>query len=176
MIMSDSARPLLLLDVDGPINPFDGRKTLPQHFRKHRASPGGVTYDVYLDHSMGARLLAFAAEHDVELAWATTWEHEANEWIAPRIGLPALPVVEFNFSGLSWKFGGVCAFAKGRPLAWLDDDFHDFQPQREKYFDNARKDIPSLLHHVDPCVGITDADLHEVGAWFDNLRKERPLT
>lgn len=168
--MSDDVRPLLLLDVDGPINPFDGRKKLPAHFRKHRASPDGVTYDVYLDHGMGARLLAFAEKHDVELAWATTWEHHANEWIGPHIGLPPLRVVEFNFSGYSWKFGGVCAFAKGRPLAWLDDDFHEFVPQREKYFDNARKDIPSLLHHVDPCIGITDTDLDVVGQWFENLK------
>lgn len=170
--MTDDTRPLLLLDVDGPLNPYDGRKSLPEGFVKHRASPygeGRTSYDVYLNPAMGPKLLEFAAAHNVELAWATTWEHAANEWIGPHIGLPELPVVEFGFNGHSWKFGGVCAFAKGRPLAWLDDDFHEFQDLRVKYFDNARKGIPSLLHHVDPSIGITDADLAEVGQWFESL-------
>lgn len=173
--MSTDTRPLLLLDVDGPLNPFDGRKSLPEGFVKHRAAPRGegrVSYDVYLNPAMGPILLEFAATHDVELAWATTWEHAANEWIGPHIGLPKLPVVEFRFTGHSWKFGGVCAFAKGRPLAWFDDDFDYFRREREKYFDNARKGLPSLLYQVDPCVGITDEDLANVGRWFDDLRKE----
>jgi len=31
-----------------------------------------------------------------DLIWATTWEHDANKHIAPRLGLPPLPVVEFS--------------------------------------------------------------------------------
>jgi hypothetical protein len=35
----------------------------------------------------------------------TTWEHESNEFIGPRIGLPELPVIEFGLDGTRWKFG-----------------------------------------------------------------------
>lgn len=173
--MTENTAPLLLLDVDGPLNAFDGRKTLPERFRKYRVRPDDVTYNVYLDPGIGERLLAFARDHGAELVWATTWEHHANDWISPRIGLPELPVITFSVTryarkGYSWKFADVAAYAAGRTLAWLDDDFEYHEPLRAQYFDSARGDAPSLLHHVDPCVGITDEDLAAVGAWFTALK------
>ncbi|GAA3438125.1 hypothetical protein [Kutzneria kofuensis] len=92
-------RPLLFLDVDGTLIPF-----------------GGVTYSSYhtdspdplltrLDPAHGARLCALSCE----LVWATTWLSDANDLIAPLLGLPPLPVVDRPDTddeeppGLHWK-------------------------------------------------------------------------
>jgi hypothetical protein len=97
-------RPLLFLDVDGPLLPFgDG----PQR------EPSGTATDSHLkrlDPRVGPRLAALQCE----LVRATTWEEEANTDIAPRLGLPPLPVVtwpetsdaherEDQWFGLRWK-------------------------------------------------------------------------
>ena len=44
-----------------------------------------------------------------ELVWASTWMAEANEVLAPRLGLPVLPVVDWPDTdeepqhGVHWK-------------------------------------------------------------------------
>src|SRR5437762_12531290 len=108
-------RPLLFLDVDGPLLPFgDG----PQRELSDDASTGHLAR---LDPQVGHRLAALPCE----LVWATTWEEEANTEIAPRIGLPRLPVVtwpessdeherENQWFGLHWKTRTVVAWAHGR--------------------------------------------------------------
>ncbi|WP_248965696.1 hypothetical protein [Sphaerisporangium perillae] len=81
---------------------------------------------------VGRRLAALPCE----LVWATTWEDEANAEIAPRIGLPQLPVVNWPESsdederqdqwfGLHWKTRTLVTWAAGRPFAWVDDEITD---------------------------------------------------
>jgi hypothetical protein len=71
-----------------------------------------------------------------DLVWATTWEDQANAEIAPRIGLPRLPVVnwpepsdederEDQWFGLCWKTRTLVAWANQRPFAWVDDEITD---------------------------------------------------
>lgn len=48
--------------------------------------------DVALNPAHGPMLLRFAAEHGVELVWATTWTDDANTMIGPLLELPELPV------------------------------------------------------------------------------------
>src|SRR5690606_41282074 len=45
----------------------------------------------WLNPRHGAALLALPYRP----VWATTWEHDANEVLAPLLGLPELPVVEW---------------------------------------------------------------------------------
>ena len=58
-----------------------------------------------LDPSDGRRLLSLPGE----LVWASTWMAEANEVLAPRLGLPVLPVVDWPDTdeepqhGVHWK-------------------------------------------------------------------------
>lgn len=97
-------RPLLLLDVDGPLLPFgDGLRSEP-------VGPASDSHLARLDPQVGPRLVALSCD----LVWATTWEDEANAEIAPRLGLPQLPVVywpdpsaaqehEDQWFGLHWK-------------------------------------------------------------------------
>jgi hypothetical protein len=85
-----------------------------------------------LTFGVGHRLAALSCE----LVWATTWEDEANAEIAPRIGLPRLPVVswpestlqherEDQWFGLCWKTRTLVNWAGGRPFAWVDDEITD---------------------------------------------------
>lgn len=53
---------------------------------------------------------------------ASTWREEANEAVAPRIGLPRLPVVEWPDAcadggpqGLHWKTPHLVEWADHRP-------------------------------------------------------------
>lgn len=88
-------KPLLLLDVDGVLNPM-GRPA--PDFRRYRCTIGDDVYTVHLNPRHGRRLLELALVTGSELVWATTWEHHANDWIAPRIGLPSLPVITLGSS------------------------------------------------------------------------------
>ena len=162
-------KPLLLIDVDGPLNPFAAKPTRrPEGYTTHRLAPKGCNprkpYRVWLNPGHGRMLLDFAETAGVELVWCTTWEHDANKMIGPVIGLPVLPVIELGFPATRWKFGAVAEYAAGLPLAWLDDDFDEHRTAR-RWFDAQRADMPTLLHHVDARIGLTDADLDAVAAW-----------
>src|SRR5690606_11504804 len=81
-------RPLLFLDVDGPL--------IPYAVGEGRPSPGYAPLRLggarrWLNPRHGAALLALPYRP----VWATTWEHDANEVLAPLLGLPELPVVEW---------------------------------------------------------------------------------
>lgn len=164
----DKTRPLLLLDVDGPLNPFAASNSKRgKEFRRHTMRPKGWEdrpLKVWLNPDHGSLLTAFAAVNGMELAWATTWEHDANVWIGPHIGLPELPVIEWGYRATHWKFNGVLDFAEGRPLAWFDDDFRA-HPKERAWFEARRGDTPTLLHGVDPKIGITAGDLTTVQLW-----------
>lgn len=154
-------RPLLLLDVDGPLNPYRGTERRTAGYTKFKLNG----FEVWLNADHGPMLSGFAEEHGVELVWATTWEHDANDMIGCRIGLPKLPVIEWGFKAHHWKFDAVLAYAAGRSLAWLDDDFARFRPER-RWFDEQRGDAHTLLHHVNPAVGLRRDDLDAVAAWL----------
>lgn len=107
-------RPLLYLDVDGPLIPFGGREY---------AAPANDSVAnpllARVDPALGPRLLALGCD----LVWATTWMDEANECVAPLLGLPPLPVMAWPDSpwedhdartGLHWKTRSIVAHASAR--------------------------------------------------------------
>jgi hypothetical protein len=91
-------RPLLFLDVDGPLNPVRSQAVPPPgriRDTSHEPPDGprrAVDHAVrqkpmrvWLNPTHGSHLTALP----FDLVWATTWAAEANEWIAPHIGLPS---------------------------------------------------------------------------------------
>lgn len=164
-------RPLLFLDVDGPLNPYAakphkrpvGYTTLrvPLDDRSHDAHRPPLArrrhLRVWLDPRHGAELLRL----DYDLCWATTWMADANRWIAPVIGLPELPFVDFGDAllqdrpdGVHWKTAHLVEYAHGRPFAWVDDE----QGDRDRAYVAAHHRAPGLLHHVNPRIGLRDDD------------------
>jgi hypothetical protein len=141
------SRGLLLLDVDGPLNPYAAKRTRrPPGYETFRYTADGDWLTgriaqrrkgirVWLNPGHGARLRALAAEADLELVWSTTWQHQANALVASAIGLDSLPVIEFPETDHAsvggwrrddgWKWPSVAEYADGRPLAWLDDEHDD---------------------------------------------------
>ncbi len=176
------SKPLVLVDVDGVLHPYEAKPhRRPAGYLTHRLRPAGFEHArkplrVWLHPGHGPMLCRFAVEHDTELVWATTWEHDANRMIGPRIGLPELPVIEFGeHPGTldGWKYPAVLAYAAGRPVVWFDDDFTAVGRERIRAadaFTAARAGTPTLLHHVDPKVGLTETDLDTAAGWLRGLR------
>ncbi|WP_328925112.1 hypothetical protein OG429_10985 [Streptomyces sp. NBC_00190] len=176
-----TGRPLLLLDVDGPLNPFRSPLAGLRGYRSHRMRP-----DVWLGYrdpesrsarrgalvrlhpSHGARLLALP----FELTWATAWTHQANTMIAPHIGLPGdLPVIEWpelfarDPEGLSWKTRALVDWAAGRPFAWVDDMIN----ARDRAWVRAHHPAPALLLRIHPRRGLRDRDFAALTRWAAQL-------
>ena len=166
-------KPLLLLDIDGPLNPWAAKRDAkPPGYREHswrlsrwsRRKP----LVMWLNPDHGRQLTDLATRAGLQLAWATTWEHQANTMVGPALGLPPLTVVEFGPPQPHWKFRAVSRFARDRPLAWLDDDF-DLYPKHRDDFLTRRQGTPTELVLVDPHTGITTDHLDAVERWTTNL-------
>ncbi|WP_190194266.1 HAD domain-containing protein [Streptomyces minutiscleroticus] len=164
---SATGRPLLFLDVDGPLIPFGSPSGHPQTAAAVSSpSPGqGNPLLERLDPELGSRLLALGCR----LVWATTWMEEANEVVSPRIGLPRLPVVEwpapYTDEGprdLHWKTRLLVEWADGRPFIWVDDEISAM----DRLWVDAGHPGPSLLHRVDPTKGLVEADFSALTDWI----------
>lgn len=157
---------LLLLDVDGVLNPW--YKPGP-HWQVHQAVSGSGSYRVVLNPDHGAMLLQFAAETGAELVWATTWEHHANREIGPRIGLPELPVIEVDAGpdvpGVHPKTPPVAEYVKGRPFVWFDDDLERSDSEYLKAHEGVGE---FLIVHIGPRKGLTEKHLEMAAAWLAN--------
>ncbi|TCP53498.1 hypothetical protein EV191_10465 [Tamaricihabitans halophyticus] len=159
----DRQRPLLFLDVDGTLLPFGDDPS---------GAGLGARTGSYLDRftpQVGHGLAALPCD----LIWATTWEQEANVELAPRLGLPSLPVVhwpeptaererEDQWFGLHWKTRPLAEWAAGRRFAWVDDEITD--ADREWVSTHCRDH--ALLHRVEPSRGLTVEDIAVLDLWL----------
>ncbi len=176
------SKPLLFLDVDGPLNPYDAKpERRPEGYGTHRlvrhwrlgkfdgprwGAPGERGMRVWLNPAHGPMLLKISDA--VDLVWATAWGHLANEFVSPMIGLPTdLPTVLFE-PGVTtpnkiWKRDTVEAYADGREFAWFDDEFEP----GDLAWGAARSaaGVATLLYPIDPKVGIVQGDVDAVAAW-----------
>ncbi len=178
-------RPVLLVDVDGPLNPYAAKPhRRPEGYETHRlltprweaaerrrltaaGLPGRPVKPlrVWLDPGHGPALAALP----FDLVWATTWQEEANAFIAPVLGLPALPFIRWLSprpepepgSGVFWKTPEIVAWAKGRAFAWIDDEITD----ADRAWVAEHHAGPALLHRVDARRGLTPDDFGVLERW-----------
>ncbi len=100
--------------------------------------------------------------------------HEANAWIAPRIGLPDLPdlpcvpfpdVRAVRPDGICFKTWDIVTWAAGRPFAWVDDDI----TEADRAYVAARHPGPALLHRIHPARGLRGEDFELPAGWAADL-------
>ncbi|MCX4825247.1 HAD domain-containing protein [Streptomyces sp. NBC_01142] len=167
-------RPLLFLDVDGPLIPFGAApQQYPDGYPTYQTGPEPRGADsnpllARINPELGPRLAALACD----LVWATTWMGDANECIAPRIGLPELAVAiwpepsdrdeQDERDGLHWKTRALVDRAAGRSFVWVDDEITDI----DRAWVCAHHQGQALLHRVDPRQGLTEADFVALHEWL----------
>ncbi|MER5719019.1 HAD domain-containing protein [Streptomyces sp. NPDC002132] len=172
-------RPLLYLDVDGPLNPYAAKpERRPEGYATYRMKPEGWIAQhpgeprayvkplrVWLNGDHGTALRKLSEAYDV--VWATTWEAEANTFVSPVLGLPELPVVTWPSppqaepDGTFWKTRPLLAHAGGRPFAWVDDELGE----RDRAFVASHHRAPTLLRRIDPRYGLRDDDFAALEAF-----------
>lgn len=170
-VVTGSVRlPLLFLDVDGPLIPFGAD---PQEYPTYATGPNLHEADANplltrINPQHGAKLSALPCE----VVWATTWMDEANECIAPLLGLQQLAVVIWpepsdvdeldEHDGLHWKTRALVEWAAGRPFVWVDDEVTD----TDRSWVAAHHRGQALLHRVDARLGLTDGDYAALSSWL----------
>lgn len=173
-VTGTAQRPLLFLDVDGPLIPFGvAPQQYPDGYPTYQTGPGPWGADsnpllARINPELGPRLAALPCD----LVWATTWMGDANECIAPRIGLPELAVViwpepsdqddQDERDGLHWKTRALVDRAAGRSFVWVDDEITDI----DRAWVSAHHQGQALLHCADPRQGLTDADFVALHEWL----------
>jgi HAD domain in Swiss Army Knife RNA repair proteins len=165
-------RPWILVDVDGVLNPDIRHDLAAQQppfcdchsdWVKRTGRPNGHPFPLLLNPGHGEMLLSLAAATGGELAWGSTWEHHANEWIGPEIGLPALPVgITHSRSDRSkyMKAHNLVPWTGGRPFVWFDDDSTELA-------EAARLATqPCLCIEVDDRTGLTGKHIATAKKWL----------
>lgn len=179
-------RPLLFLDVDGPLNPYAAQpERRPDGYTTLRVPRNDAHEDdsfsfrrrllrVWLNPEHGRILLQLG----FELCWATTWMADANRWIAPVLGLPELPFVDFGDvllqerpDGVHRKTGPLVDYAGGRPFAWVDDE----QSELDQAYVTAHHHGPGLLRHVNPRIGLRENDFRVLADFAQSLNTSRAV-
>jgi hypothetical protein len=155
------SRPILAVDIDGVISLFGFDET-PDESRLELVD--GSVHCISL--RAGERLLRLSQHY--ELIWASGWEDKANYYLPQMLGLPELPHLSFDgaavFGSAHWKLGPLDAYGKGRPLAWIDDNFD------QSCYDWAEaRPEPTLLVPTEPHLGLEESHVEALNAWARSL-------
>lgn len=157
-------RPLLLIDVDGVLCPFDGWLD--------GGYPGftfHARWNVYASTDNSRRLEQLGERFD--RVWCTGWENDANVAIAPLHGLPQLPVLPvLNGAAhpVHWKLPGIEAYVGDRPYAFIDDQIGDLGVE---YARERDKRIPTFWLPIQCSVGLTDDHVNALETFANRVDK-----
>jgi hypothetical protein len=155
-------KPVLAVDIDGVVALL-GFEELPEWPAAEMALVGGAMHCISLE--AGERLRQLG--RSFEVIWASGWERRSHE-LGRHLELPDYPYLTFKgaarFGSAHWKTGPLEKYARGRPLAWVDDSLD------ERCYDWARsRSEPTLLVEVEPDVGLQEIHVEALTAWARSL-------
>ena len=157
------SRPILAVDIDGVISLF-GSEERPDPATTRLQLVDGVPHLISLIAGDRVRRLS----ERFELVWASGWEDKANFYLPQLLGLPELPHVSFDGAarrgGAHWKLNPLEAYARGRAMAWIDDNFD----QSCYEWADARPEA-TLLVLTEPQLGLEEAHVDALNAWAGSL-------
>jgi hypothetical protein len=157
------SRPILAVDIDGVISLF-GSEEPPDRTTTRFQLVDGVPHSISLP--AGDRLRRLSERF--ELVWASGWEDKANFYLPELLGLPDLPHVSFDGAARDgvahWKLGPLEEYARGRPLAWIDDNF-----DQSCYGWARARPEPTLLVLTEAQHGLEEAHVDALNAWAGSL-------
>jgi HAD domain in Swiss Army Knife RNA repair proteins len=171
-----------MVDIDGVLSLFGFPVHDPPEGAWH--SIDGIPH--FLSATAGRHLLTLVSLF--ELVWCSGWEEKADEYLPHLLGLPrGLPHLCFERQGTPntggttdtgdtaevdaggaerqslhghWKLAAIDAYARGRPLAWVDDCLdaacHTWASART---------APTLLVQTTPAQGLTERETAQLRAW-----------
>jgi hypothetical protein len=161
---SCTARPLLLVDVDGVISLFGFPRLPPAGLLP--TAVDGIPH--LLSNQAGPLLVRLAATFDC--AWCTGWEERAEEHLPRLLGLPGgWPHLTFGAgegAGVRhWKLAAIESVAgPDRPLAWIDDSF---DASCDAWV--AERRAPTLLVRTEPATGLREEHVSRLEEWARRL-------
>lgn len=169
------SRPVIYLDVDGVLNMLgrsedaEGNECWGDFVVHPNVKPDdipnfGQGYDLCMSKSMVAALAALPAD----VVWLTTWRHDAAKHVAPLVGAPEWPVIDW-----AYEKGAALAqdqAANPRPFVWVDD--WEATEANLIYFMGKQLEtskVPYQLIKPDPRQGLTRANMRAIQGFLDWL-------
>lgn len=151
-------RPLVLIDVDGVLQPV-GSFVPPGYTRFD-----GQEATVVLRPEHGRWLAELPTT--VEIVWATTWGGRANRLIGDRLGLPAMEWIDLGDLPRSGtrKLDAVSRYVDDRPLVWIDNELYD-----DAVAWAESRPAPTMLRRTRASVGLTREDIDSVKDFLTSL-------
>lgn len=103
-----------------------------------------------------------------EMVWASGWEDKANFYLPALLGLEECPHIGFDGTvragAAHWKLAPVEEYARGRAVAWVDDNFD------ASCFEWAESRAePTLLVPTESHLGLEEAHVAALEAWAGEL-------
>lgn len=169
------ATPLVVLDVDGVLNPFAMTDVSPAAFEDFEAHEARG-FVLRLSRAMGRRLSKLPAE----LCWATTWADTIDRDVSPYCDLPsglrvaAWPPAGGEAAQSNWKLVQLRRLveAEMRPFVWVDDDAMSWPDPdgTDAHAWSAGLTLPHLLLSPDPATGLTVGEIGRIAAFLESTR------